>query len=71
MPIYRFGDMVIDPQKYPWGYVPPTLFIAVKGKVSHATTLSAIQISTGYIYSATTLEAMQISTGDVLAATTS
>jgi len=22
MPIYRFGDMVIDPQKYPWGYKP-------------------------------------------------
>ena len=20
MPIYRFGDMLVDPQKYPWGY---------------------------------------------------
>jgi len=22
MPVYKFGDMVIDPQKYPWGYAP-------------------------------------------------
>jgi len=20
MPVYKFGDMVVDPQKYPWGY---------------------------------------------------
>jgi len=20
MPVYRFGDMLVDPQKYPWGY---------------------------------------------------
>jgi len=55
MPVYRFGDMLVDPQKYPWGHS------FLEWALSFGTTGSYVNLNTTSIISADgdfTIEAM-------------